>query len=128
MPQLTPVILQDDAQHEYVPVNIVGGVGFLNERTGVPMADPQLSVGLRQTGANYRSTLKLVIPVACTDPDKPCAPDTVIMRAAHATVEFTFPRSSTEDERKAIVEQVHSLLSDEQTFVRGVLVDLSGVY
>lgn len=130
MPQLQNLILKDAAatpvNHTFVPKDIQGGVGMVKESTGVPAGDARFSISCKQNGnGDYRAQLTLTRPVVVTDVGTGAV---TVARQASFNGTFTFPASSTEQERKDIVAMVSDALTPSKVLVNDALVKLEGVY
>jgi hypothetical protein len=129
MPQFASVVLKDsaDANHSFVPRDIVGGVATLVSSTGVPLADKTISISNTRTSTGRRKVqLKLAIPViqdvVVGGISKPTA-----VRTAYADVVFTFDGSSTTVERADLLAYLYNALEEDDVFGPAI-VDLSSLY
>lgn len=135
MPQLASIVLTDRAttpvNHTFQPRDIVAGVAEVVESTGVPIGDNSLTVSLKKPGANgsprYKGVLKLVLPIVQTQTVNGVSTP-VVVRTSYATVEFSFDKTSTEQERKDAVGMIQSALDPSKALVNDSLVKLQGVY
>lgn len=132
MPALTTVVLKDRAStpvnHTFTPNEVVGGVGTLVESTGVKLGDSAFSLSSKKTAnGRYKAMLKLVRPVVVNETINGVIVPKVV-RTAYATVEFSFDKSSTTQERKDAVGMTEESLKAAQTMINAVIVDLESVW
>lgn len=131
MPQLQQVVLTDreatPVAHTFTPTRMAGGVAVLHERTGTPIADPQLSLSIRETPENFKVLFKLDVPSVQTETvngvDRP-----VIVHTSYAKAEFAFPKTTTEQERDNIVGMFSGLLAESNALPDGVVINLEGIF
>ena len=131
MPQLTPLGLRksDGTDISFAPKGITNGVARLNSSTGVPIADPTLTMSTNQT-ANGRQKVvfKLAVPVVQDNVVSGVARPTVV-RTAYADITLSFDGSSTVTERKDIASFINRLMAlDLQPLVNGVIANVEGIY
>lgn len=131
MPQLTVVTLTkgDGTPIDFKPKNITAGVARLNAPTGVPIADPTLTMSTSQTaGGRTKVAFKLAVPVV-QDNTVSGVSRPAVVRTAYADLVFSFDGSSTAGERRNIMSLVSYLTArDIQPLISGVVIDNEGVY
>lgn len=132
MPQLQNLVLADRAatpvNHTFTPRDIVGGVGTVEESSGVPIGSNSYSVSLRKTPAGaYKATLKGRFPIVQTQTVNGVSTPTVV-RTSYAEFEFSFDSTSTEQERKDVVGMMADSLSSGKVLTNDLLTKLQGVY
>lgn len=132
MPQLQNIVLTDrqttPVNHTFTPKDIVQGVGTVIESTGVPIGNSTLTVSTRKTASGrFRSIVHLKVPVV-QDQTINGITKPIVVREAHANVEFTFDESSTEAERNNLVGMIASGLATGKVLISDAVVKLEGVY
>lgn len=132
MPQLQNIVLTDRAatpvNHTYTPRDIVGGVAEVVESTGVPIGDNRFTVSLKETAqGRFKGVLKGQFPIVQNQTINGVTTP-VVVRTSYCTVEFSFDKSSTEQERKDCVGLMQSSLDASKTLVNDSIVKLQGVY
>lgn len=134
MPNLSPLTINDgkDTPESWVfnPDNIdpKTGVATLVKSTGLtPIGDANLSMSRRLTQNKYRLRVRLSVPKVVTETINGVNVEKVI-HASFADVNFTFPDTTSEAERKDVVALMGNLLTSSDTLVTGVLIDLNGIY
>jgi len=131
MPQLAPITLTkgDGTAVEFKPKNISAGVARLNAPTGVPIADPTLTMSTSQTaGGRTKVTFKLAVPVVQDNVVSGVSRPAVV-RTAYADLVFSFDGSSTASERANILSFVSYMTAkDIQPLVSGLVINNEGVY
>lgn len=128
MPQLTTVVLKDDAaaDHTFTPNDFQGGVATLVESTGVPIGDKRITMSQNQTAQGRRKvTVKVSIPVLQDAVVNGVTRPTVV-RTAYADITFNFDGGSSTVDRKNMLAYVKSLIGTS-LFV-SVAGDLQGLY
>lgn len=132
MPQLQNIVLTDRAatpvNHTYTPRDIVNGVAEVVESTGVPIGDNRFTVSLKETAqGRFKGVLKGQFPIVQNQTINGVTTP-VVVRTSYCTVEFSFDKSSTEQERKDCVGLMQSSLDASKTLVNDSIVKLQGVY
>lgn len=132
MPQLQNIVLTDRAatpvNHTYTPRDIVGGVAEVVESTGVPIGDNRFTVSLKETAqGRFKGVLKGQFPIVQNQTINGVTTP-VVVRTSYCTMEFSFDKSSTEQERKDCVGLMQSSLDTSKTLVNDSIVKLQGVY
>lgn len=132
MPQLQNIVLTDRAatpvNHTYTPRDIVGGVAEVVESTGVPIGDNRFTVSLKETAqGRFKGVLKGQFPIVQNQTINGVTTP-VVVRTSYCTMEFSFDKSSTEQERKDCVGLMQSSLDASKTLVNDSIVKLQGVY
>lgn len=132
MPQLQNIVLTDRAatpvNHTYTPRDSVGGVAEVVESTGVPIGDNRFTVSLKETAqGRFKGVLKGQFPIVQNQTINGVTTP-VVVRTSYCTVEFSFDKSSTEQERKDCVGLMQSSLDASKTLVNDSIVKLQGVY
>lgn len=132
MPQLQNIVLTDRAatpvNHTYTPRDIVGGVAEVVESTGVPIGDNRFTVSLKETAqGRFKGVLKGQFPIVQNQTINGVTTP-VVVRTSYCTMEFSFDKSSTEQERKDCVGLMQSSLDVSKTLVNDSIVKLQGVY
>lgn len=132
MPQLQNIVLTDRAatpvNHTYTPRGIAGGVAEVVESTGVPIGDNRFTVSLKETAqGRFKSVLKGQFPIVQNQTINGVTTP-VVVRTSYCTVEFSFDKSSAEQERKDCVGLMQSSLDASKTLVNDSVVKLQGVY
>jgi hypothetical protein len=132
MPALQNLVLTDRAttpvNHTFVPDGVDKNVGRVVETTGVKAGDSSFTVSSRKTAnGNYRATLKLAIPKVEAGTVNGITVNQVT-RTAIASVEFSFSKDSTLQERKDIVGMLQSSLDASKVLVNNTIVNLESVY
>lgn len=115
MPQLATAVLKDsaNADHNFTPNGIPGGVASLVESTGVPIGNKSLTIALNKTSAGrYKATVKFILPVVQDAVVSGVSRPTVV-RAAYADLTFSFDGTSSPLERKDAIAYLKSLLGTE---------------
>lgn len=128
----TSLVLTDRAgtpvNHTYTPDgDDVNGVHVFSEKTGIPAGNPRFTASLRKSGGKYRPTLRLTVPIVQTQTINGVS-SPVVVRTAHAEVNFTFDQLSSAAERADIVGLIASALPAAQTQINDMLVNLSDIY
>jgi hypothetical protein len=131
MPQLTPVLIIDRAStpvtHTYIPAGEENGKNTFTVSSGVPVGDKKLTVSLSKSQLRTKVELVLSDPVLVTETvngvDRP-----MIDRTSYGSVKFSFPNTSTLQERKDLVGKMASTLGADQTFMMEVCEELKGIY
>lgn len=132
MPQLQNLVLTDRAgtpvNHTFTPRDIVDGVGTVVESTGVPIGDNRFTVSLKETSqGRYKAVMKGTFPIVQNQTVNGITTP-VVVRTAYGTLEFSFDRSSTEQERKDAIGMMQSCLDPSKTLVNDAAVKLQGIY
>lgn len=131
MPQLTPVVLTDrqatPVSHTFTPSDKKGNVGILVNNTGTPIGNERLGISLSNTNSRYKAVLKLSCPVVVSEIINGVTVPTV-SRTSYAEVHFSFPPTSTLQERKDVVGMIYSALGSSQTMLNKVFTELESVY
>lgn len=132
MPQLQNIVLTDRAatpvNHTYTPRDIVNGVAEVVESTGVPIGDNRFTVSLKETAqGRFKGVLKGQFPIVQNQTINGVTTP-VVVRTSYCTVEFSFDKSSTEQERKDCVGLMQSSMDASKTLVNDSIVKLQGVY
>jgi len=133
MPQLQNIVLTDRStptpvNHTYTPRDIVGGVAEVVESTGVPIGDNRFTVSLKETAqGRFKGVLKGQFPIVQNQTINGVTTP-VVVRTSYCTMEFSFDKSSTEQERKDCVGLMQSSLDPSKTLVNDSIVKLQGVY
>lgn len=132
MPQLQNIVLTDRAatpvNHTYTPRDIVGGVAEVVESTGVPIGDNRFTVSLKETAqGRFKGVLKGQFPIVQNQTINGVTTP-VVVRTSYCTMEFSFDKSSTEQERKDCVGLMQSSLDTSKTLVNDSIVKLQGIY
>lgn len=133
MPQLQNLVLTDRAgtpvNHTFTPRDIVGGMAEVVESTGVPIGDNRFKIALKETGATgrYNIDLKLSLPIVQNQTINGITTP-VVVRTSRVTVNFSFDKTSTEQERKDAVGMIQSSLDTGKVLVNDTVVKLQGVY
>lgn len=132
MPQLQNIVLTDrqttPVNHTFTPKDIVSGVGTVIESTGVPLGQSTLTVSSKRTNSGrYKAILHLKVPVV-QDQTINGITKPIIVREAHANVDFTFDEASTEAERNNLVGMLASGLTTGKALIHDAVVKLEGVY
>lgn len=106
MPNMTSITVNDGeatpVAHIFVPKGIDGkGVARFRASTGVPIADENLAISLRESSGKVRPRISLAVPVVVTETingvDEP-----KIDRAGFGDCSFTFSAKSTKAERRNV--------------------------
>lgn len=133
MPALNPIAVDDredtPVTHTFTPAgDDQNGVHHFREGSGVPVGDNKLTVALNRNGNGYiRPRVRLQTPVTGVSTVDGIS-RTVVLRELSADVRFTFPGDSTPQERKNIVEMTKNLLSETESSIDGLLVDVEDLY
>lgn len=132
MPALQNLVLTDRAatpvNHTFTPDSLEKNVGRVVESTGIKAGDSSFTVSSRKTAnGNYRATLKLTIPKVEVGTVNGININTVT-RTAIATVEFSFSKDSTLQERKDAVGMLQSSLDASKVLVNNAVINLEGVW
>lgn len=128
----TNLVLKDRAatpvSHTFTPDgDDANGVHVFSEKTGVPAANPRFTASLRSSGAKYKATLKLSVPVAQTQTINGISSPTIV-RTAYGEISFSFDALSTDQERKDCVGMLVEALAASQTQINDLVVNLSDIY
>jgi hypothetical protein len=131
MPQLTPVTVTDRAStpvpHVYIPAGEENGKNTFTVSSGVPVGDKKLTVSLSKSQTRTKVELVFTDPILVTETvnnvDRP-----LIDRTSYASVKFSFPNTSTLQERQDLVGKMASALGADQTFLMEVCAELKGIY
>lgn len=132
MPQLQNLVLTDrettPATHTFTPRDIVGGVGVVEESTGVKVGDKTFSISVRTTpNKRIKVPIKMAVPVVVNETINGVTYPKVV-RSAYVDCTFTFDASSTEQERKNVVGMFQSAFEPSKTLVNDAVIKLQGVY
>lgn len=131
MPQLQQTVLKDRSEtpeRTFHPSDIREGVAFLSESADVPMFAPELSVSLRRPTnqrKSYKGLVKLSLPVT-EECSTTCT--TRLKHVIHVSAEFTFPETSSQEERNNAVGLLASALEADVAIINDTLVNLEGIY
>lgn len=128
MPQLSNIVLKNnaDADVTFEPRDTANGVATLVNKTGVPIADKQLSVSAVRTQAGRtKVTTKLRIPVV-QDVDVNGVSKPTVVRTAYVDLVFSVDQTSDTTERADVVAYLKSFLGS--TAGIAVMRDLSVLY
>lgn len=128
----TNLILTDRAgtpvNHTYTPDgDSTNGDHLYSEKTSVPAGNPKFSISLRRSGANYKASLRLAVPIVQTQTISGISTP-VVVRTARAQLDFTFSELSSDQERKDLVGLIASALPASQTQINDLVVNLSDIY
>lgn len=120
MPVLVNTVLQDraavPANHTFVPVQLDGGVGALENKGVTFLGNERLTMAFRRTpGGRLKSTERLAIPIVVNETINGVTVPK-LQRVGYAKVEFDFDVSSTEQERKDVVGMTMSSLDVAKLF------------
>lgn len=134
MPTLASVSLNDGAPtpaaHVFSPINIVGDVAVLKERTaaGIPQGFPQLSVSIREPAKSgvFKMQVKLAIPKTITSTGSDGKTVTSVDYSHLCNIEILCPDRGTTAERKDLIALACSALQNAD--IKKVLVDLEHYY
>ncbi len=131
MAQLTSLVLKDreatPVSHTFTPQEIRDNVAILVNSNGVPVGNERVGVSLRYTGNRYKAVLTLTAPTVVTETVNGVASPTVA-RTAYAEVHFSFPNTSTLQERKNVVGMTADALSSNQAMLNALFTELQNVY
>jgi len=132
MPALQNLVLTDRAatpvNHTFTPDSLENNVGRVVESSGVKAGDSAFTVSSRKTAnGNYRATLKLAIPKVEAGVVNGITVNQVT-RTAIASVEFSFSKDSTLQERKDAVGMLQSSLDASKVLVNNAVINLEGVW
>lgn len=132
MPQLNTLVLKDGAatpaDHTFQPRDVSGGVATLVESTGTPIGDRRITLSTSRTAqGRVKPTMKFVLPVV-QETEVGGVSRPAVIRTAYVDVQFSFDATSSLQDRKDAVALVRNILADDQTMVRGALIDLAGIY
>lgn len=128
----TNLVLKDRAStpvnHTFTPDGTdTNGVHLFSEKVGVPGGYSRFSASLRRTGAKYRATLKLVLPITQTQTINGVS-NPVVVRTNYGEATFTFDALSSAQERADAVGQLADSLLATQAQINDMLVNLSDIY
>lgn len=134
MPQLASVPLTDrettPINHTFVPSGIDrNGVAKLTEYTGVPLAEPSLTISRNENATTQKVKNRMVFrfPVVQTETINGISVPKIV-REAVVDLTFTFHRSSSEQERNNAIGMVYSALVANKVVVHDALVKNQAIY
>ena len=114
--------------HTYSPDgDDANGTHIWSEKTSVPAGNPQFTASLKQSGGQYRPTLRIKVPVVQTQTINGVS-SPVIVRTAYIEVSARFDGLSTSQERADAVGLMVNSMAASQTQINDLLVNLSDVY
>lgn len=128
----TNLVLMDRAStpvaHTFTPDgDDANGVHVYSEKTSIPAGNARFTASLRQSNGKFRPSLKLMIPIVQTQTINGVS-NPVVVRVAHADLNFTFDSLSSAQERADCVGQLVSALAANQTQVNDLVVNLSDIW
>lgn len=114
--------------HTYSPDgDDANGVHIWSEKTNVPAGNPRYTASLKQSGGQFRPTLKLQVPVVQTQTINGVSTP-VVVRTAYIEVSARFDGLSSTQERADCVGLMVNSMAAAQTQINDLLVNLSDVY
>lgn len=132
MPQLQAIVLADreatPVNHNFVPRDIVDGIGTVVNSTGVMIGEETLTIGLRKAQTKARPKMVIKVPVVQNSVVNGITVPTVV-RTGYVTIEATFDASSTTQERNNIMGMAYAALTGpSKALIHDTFVNLQGVY
>lgn len=131
MPQMTPVVLTDNAftDHTFAPRGIdANGVATLVRSTGVPVGDERLTISRTRTAQGREKTLvKMTLPVVSTVSEGGISRPSVV-RTAYADITFSFDGTSSTLERANARKMLADFLNNSESIASSVVDDLETLY
>jgi hypothetical protein len=131
MPSPTTITVNDRAAtpvaFDFDPAQRRDGVQYFVNSDGVKIADKTISISQRQLANKYKPRVVVAIPVVQSETINGVVSPKVV-RTGYFTGEFSFDKSSTEQERKDLVGFVYDLFGAGQTGVDPVLTGLEFYY
>lgn len=126
------VVINDRAAtpvaHTYTPDgDDSNGVAVFSEKTSVPAGNPRLTVSVKQSGGQYRPTLRLQIPVVQTQTINGISTP-VVVRTAYVELSARFSDVSTDQERKDAIGLMANAMAASQTIINDALVNVTPVW
>lgn len=131
MPLLQTTVLADrentPVNHTFVPRDVKDGRGVVVNSTGVPIGDERLTVAMKEATSRYNGEVKLVLPVVQNETINGVVRPTVV-RTAYVTMNFSFDKSSTLQERKNAVGLAAAALATNKPLINDALINLESVW
>ncbi|DAD52508.1 coat protein [ssRNA phage SRR5467091_5] len=131
MPLLQTTVLADretaPVNHTFVPRDVKDGRGVVVNSTGVPIGDERLTVSMKEATSRYNGEVKLVLPVVQNETINGVVRPTVV-RTAYVTMNFSFDKSSTLQERKNAVGLAAAALATNKPLINDALINLESVW
>jgi len=131
MPLLQTTVLADrettPVNHTFVPRDVKDGRGVVVNSTGVPIGDERLTVAMKEATSRYNGEVKLVLPVVQNETINGVVRPTVV-RTAYVTMNFSFDKSSTLQERKNAVGLAAAALATNKPLINDAFINLESVW
>lgn len=114
--------------HTYTPDgDDTSGTHLWSEKTTVPAGNPQFTASLKQSGGQFRPTLRIKIPVVQTQVINGVS-SPVVVRTAYVEVSARFDSLSSSQERADAIGLMYNSMAASVTQINDLLVNLSDVY
>lgn len=131
MPNLQNLVLTDRAttpvNHTFTPGDSGNGVGVVVETTGVPTGESRFSISNRRVGEKIKGKAVLTIPVVQNETVNGISRP-VVVRTAIISMDVTFAKDSTEQERNDAIGMFASSLQTTKVLVHDTFVKAQGVF
>jgi len=131
MPQAGNIAVQDRAgtpvTHTFTPRSINGDLAVFAENAAAAIGERKISISTRKTGDKYKVRIVLANPVLVNETINGVAVPKV-QRSLYGDVTFTFPDTTSAQERKDTVGMLANALAASQAVVNGTLENLEGIW
>jgi len=131
MPTLQPLTVNDRAAtpvaHTFTPRGLTAGVAKVSEMGPTPIGERSFTISLREAGTKYKGRLVLSNPVVVNETINGVLVPRVV-RVAYASLDLTFDKTSTPQERKDTIGMIADALAPSKVLVNSTFVDLEGIY
>lgn len=113
--------------HVFTPRSRKDAVATYVKSTGVPVGDERFTISLRETADKFRARITMSLPVVVTETVNGVA-SPVVARTARASVDLSFDKESTLQERKNAIGLLANSLAAANSQFDGVLTGLEEIY
>lgn len=131
MPAFTSFSVNDrestPVAHVFTPRTNRDGVATYVKSTGVPVGDERFTASLRETADKFRSKIVLSLPTVVTETINGVS-SPVVARVARISVDISFDKESTLQERKNAIGLMANALAAANTQFDGVITGLEDIY
>lgn len=131
MPQLQAISLLDrettPVAHNFVPRDIINGVGTCVRYTGLLMGEETFSISSRRSGGKLRVKQMIRVPVVQTETINGVSVPKVV-DVNYVVTEWILSESSTEQARKNLIGMQRDSLDPAKLLVNDSLVKGEGIY